>query len=83
VAFAGVFCGVHIGGRLGVGVAVMNCQLHLSPDCEQTAEVQMRTLAIEAATCLPCGKAFQAKFPHVIDSLSIRAIPDDQPAQLN
>ncbi|KMS59987.1 hypothetical protein V474_07810 [Novosphingobium barchaimii LL02] len=53
----------------------MRCQLNISTECEQDAEIRLRTRSIDAVTCLPCGKAFQHKYPHAIDSLSIAILP--------
>jgi hypothetical protein len=53
---------------------VMVCQLKLSPQCEGESEVVMRLIGFKAKTCLPCGKAFQVKFPHRISELTINTI---------
>jgi len=47
------------------------CELKTSPDCEQVAEVKMRAGAVNAVTCVPCGKAFQSRYSHMVGDLTI------------
>lgn len=58
---------------------MIQCQLKLSPDCSGVAEVHFSTLDTGPGdACIACGKVFQHKFPHVIDSLSIFALETAQ-----
>jgi hypothetical protein len=59
----------------GAKVEGQTCDLKLAPDCTGAAEVHMTTVKLSANTCLPCGKAFQRRYPTAIDSLTITPLP--------
>lgn len=46
------------------------CDLKMS-DCVGEAEVAMKAGSFTSNTCLPCGKAWQKRFPHRALDLSI------------
>ena len=50
------------------------CQLRCDPACDGRAEVAMVARSFHANTCLPCGKAWQKKFPHIAQDLSIMVL---------
>ncbi len=49
----------------------MRCNLRLSPDCAREAEVRFTSPRLNGATCVACGKAYQAKFSRDATGLSI------------
>jgi hypothetical protein len=53
----------------------MNCQLQLSPQCE-APEVMLDCPPhfTAAPACIPCGKAFQVKFPGASGGMSLRRL---------
>ena len=58
----------------------MNCQLKLSPDCcRPEVLADCPPYFTDAPACIPCGKVFQAKFPHAISALTLRQIIAAQP----
>lgn len=49
----------------------MSCQLRF-PDCEEIAEVIFSAgSVVDAAACLSCGKEYQQRFSHTMDTMRI------------
>lgn len=52
-----------------------HCQFQLSPDCTAPeVMVDCPPHFTAAPSCIPCGKAFQTKFPQAVSGLSLRPI---------
>lgn len=52
------------------------CQFKLSPTCKGIADVMMTGTPACGAICIECGKAYQQKFPHRIDALTITPLKE-------
>jgi hypothetical protein len=66
----------------GSAMTKLRCQIQLSPECT-SPEVYLDCPPYfrKALACIPCGKAFQTKFPHAVAGISLRPIPEETEAQ--